>query len=1233
MPSDATRRIAVIGGGVSGLSAAYLLSRPSIQSSTSSPGQNEKVQKAQIVHATDAARAVTLFESCDVLGGHALTVHSPTANGEVDLGFQVFNLTTYPHLVGLFGALGVESERSDMSFSCSSGDVEWGSIGLKGVFAQKKNARSARFLKMIREILRFGKSAPEVLDEKRATEFEDVSLGEYLERNRYSTFFKDHYVVPMCAAIWSCSDEDAMAFPVKTLVRFWVNHHLLNVIERPLWRVVKGRSSAYVDAIERELDDVRKGAYVKAVKRTSNGKSVIVTYAQKDAKGKTREHSEVFDDVVFACHSDQVLTIMGESAYKDEIEALSAVKYQENEVYLHTDATLMPRSRDAWASWNCLRGDRLDIPEEEAKTRSVCVTYWVNLLQNLAPGTKDLFVTLNPPRPPREGSVEHKVTLAHPLFNKAAIAAQTQIQALQGKDRVWFCGAWCGYGFHEDGIKSAVDCCDKLLGRSSVPWIPRPCNPKLSSTTKAVLPLFQRACTGWLPANKRLRMILPDGSERMMCGKDAGDSSETITMTVFNQRVFVQTILRADIGLGECYMNGDFDADLIGLLDTVCKGHPGASGVDTLSCKPKMRFDPVGLITEAVNWVGAKMEMAAHKALSNTKEGSRKNIEYHYDAGNDFYKLWLDRTMLYSSAIHGDIDDANMSVDVLDKFETFEAREKHLEAAQYTKIDAIIDRADIQSGHRVLEIGCGWGTCAIRMVQRKKCHVTGLTLSHEQHAEATARVKAAGLAHMIDIVICDYRDVKGTFDRVVSIEMLEAVGHEHLPTYFSTVHRVLKPGGKASIQVITMPDGRYDAYCNSESDFIRAYIFPGGHLPSVAAMRDASPRGLVLSSYDDIGLHYAVTLRLWRERMMHHAERILSMGYTRKFLRMFEFYFAYCEAAFANKLIYDLQMTWTKVSEDVNITKVQRSFAIRPYLFDAGIIGAGCAIYYQHQPKTAAALADAAVPLMAAFVATFGLVWILAMMALTVFPKFKLGKKVSKVKLDEASTAHGTLSSRALELSRLLMKAIVSAAIGSAACAFIADAPDITLKSASWMLPVVENRKTRKAASDLLIKYVVVSFARGVTSIARRKRFSMMKHCVELMTTLYAIHHDLFVVALAFSLVIEVRVFATHFRVFARVASGFPHYETFAYSASRTLATLALYAFQIAPTLLAGRALALHINSDVIDPSSGTGIAVSVAICVAVASAGRVYVQDVQHAVAERKIRDRILSVATSADI
>ena len=199
---------------------------------------------------------------------------------------QVFNLTTYPHLVGLFSELGVESERSDMSFALSTDDVEWGSLGLKAVFAQKKNLVSPSFLNMIREILKFGKRAPEVLDPSKSAKYESMTLGEYLTMIGYSKFFIDNYVVPMCAAIWSCSDRDTMAFPVTTLIRFWVNHHLLNIIERPLWRVVKGRSKAYVNAVCAALPDVRTSTPVIAVERVPGG--VKVTHAPGDRGANLR---------------------------------------------------------------------------------------------------------------------------------------------------------------------------------------------------------------------------------------------------------------------------------------------------------------------------------------------------------------------------------------------------------------------------------------------------------------------------------------------------------------------------------------------------------------------------------------------------------------------------------------------------------------------------------------------------------------------------------------------------------------------------------------------------------------------------------------------------------------------------------------------------------------------------------------------------------------------------------
>ena len=492
----------------------------------------------------------------------------------------------------------------------------------------------------------------------------------------------------------------------------------------------------------------------------------------------------------------------------------------------------MPRNRKAWASWNCLKRDTSDT------TSSVCVSYWVNLLQNLPEGCRDVFVTLNPPKPPEASSILKKLSLAHPLLNLPALAAQKKLSTgeLQGVGNVWFAGAWCGYGFHEDGIKSAVEMANRLCGvKSVVPWDPVACNPKLTLVQKGFLRLFKKYGSAILADGTAVRLVLPDGSEAYIGNKEAKPADLT-TVHVRDGELFSKAVLRSDIGLGEAYMDGSFDTDdLYHMIEVLSRN----------SCSDEARDEglaSMGLIGNVLFRISEAMELAAHRANSNTEEGSKRNISYHYDAGNDFYKLFLDNTLMYSSAIHpgllGPLEGLN-----------FEEKEKLLEEAQYKKLDAMIERAELKPGEHVLEIGCGWGTCALRMAKKAGVRVTGITVSNEQLIEAKAKVAAAGLSDRINIVFCDYRRVHelptypvGGFDKVVSIEMLEAVGHEHLNSYFECVERYLKPGGLAAVQVITLPDDRYKAYCEQHSDFIRRYIFPGGHLPSLGVMTSVSSR-------------------------------------------------------------------------------------------------------------------------------------------------------------------------------------------------------------------------------------------------------------------------------------------------------------------------------------------------------------------------------------------------------
>ena len=485
---------------------------------------------------------------------------------------QVCNLTTYPHLMGFFRELGVDTEESDMSFALSTPEVEWGSRGLSAIFAQPGLWRSPKFLLMVWEVIAFGRQAPEVLSGD--AKWEGVSLGEYLKQRRYSAFFCTHYVTPMCAAIWSCSDADALAFPVVSMIRFWANHHLLDVVQRPVWRVLKGRSQAYVDACVAALramgSEVHEGAKVQSVTRRAAG-GVALRVAGRDAE-------QVFDHVVLATHSNVSLALLGEAAGAEEAAALADIKYQDNEVFLHTDLSLMPRQREVWASWNCIQKEE---PARDATAAeggaSVCVSYWINLLQNLPETAADVFVTLNPRVPPAAEKTLRQFTLAHPLFNQKALQAQGKLTGeLQGQGGVWFVGAWCGYGFHEDGIRSAVHMAEKLCALKKVtPWEPVSCAAKLPLSSQLWTELFSRFGAAMLPQGAALRIVLPNGSERLI-GDAAAPPKSTAVLRVIDTALFAKVVLRSDIGLGEAYMDGAFHTpDLFQLLDLLSQASCG----------------------------------------------------------------------------------------------------------------------------------------------------------------------------------------------------------------------------------------------------------------------------------------------------------------------------------------------------------------------------------------------------------------------------------------------------------------------------------------------------------------------------------------------------------------------------------------------------------------------------------------------------------------------------------
>ena len=898
------RSVAVVGSGISGLSTALAL-------------------------AMRGGRKVTLFESEEVCGGHTLT-DSTSSPVEIDLGFQVFNLTTYPHLQGMFEMLGVDSEPSEMSFSLSvnGGALEWGSNSL---FAQKSNAVSLRFLKMLMEVLRFGREAPDVLLEKHETEYSGMVLGEYLEKNGYSECFKTDYLLPMCAAVWSVPSRQVLAFPVQMLIRFWVNHHLLDVMKRPCWRVVKGRSKSYVQEILNRLREhgasLKLGAKVSAVERCSGG--LVVSYDEKSNGTSTDILMETFDEVVLATHSDVSLEILknGNSSgdFSKMTDVLAKIPYSYNDVYLHTDTSLMPKRRDAWASWNCVEArlgaappqgvDSTDPITSANLDAPVCVTYWANRLQDLSNATKDYFVTLNPVHAPKPSAVLRKMVLSHPIFGEASVEAQRQLPSIQGLHGVYLCGAWCGYGFHEDGIRSAVAVLEAM--KCPVPWSPSPvCSPKIGIVDTIAMKIFDKFAKVAIKTGK-LRLILPNGEE-LVYGSPAppvGGQAEAwrgrpplnATVRIYDVSFFRKIITRHDTGLGESYMDGDFE---------VIEGLGGSGDLGSMMAVITANAHSLEAnrgIMGVFNRMGDTLLTWAHARRSNTAAGSKRNIEEHYDAGNSMYKAFLDETMTYSCGVW-----MEESVHGSDRSGTPCKIAPSLKESQFNKLDALIRKADIREGHKVLEIGCGWGSFAMRAASTTGCKVVGLTLSKEQLAEATQRVKDAGLEDKITLLYCDYRDTPdlGTYDRVVSCEMIEAVGHEHLPAYFATIGAALKPGGKCAIQVIAAPDYRYDEYCGS-SDFIREHIFPGGHLPSMGACVEAAKgTGLSVHASIDIGEDYAVTLRKWREAWESKKDYIISkLGYSERFWKKYRFYFVYCEAGFDAKYIHTFQVTWVKDGE------------------------------------------------------------------------------------------------------------------------------------------------------------------------------------------------------------------------------------------------------------------------------------------------------------------------------
>lgn len=426
------RRVAVIGSGISGLAVAYHLARQ--------PG----------------LAAVSLFEAGDYFGGHTHTVdvEVETPQGKVrhgvDTGFLVFNERTYPQLIELLSTLKVETAASDMSFSVKLPDIdlEWSGSSLDTVFAQRRNLLRPRFLRMLGEIVRFNKLCT-ALATSGAVSALQQPIGDFLEQHRFTSAFRDWYFLPMIGCIWSCPTAQMLQFPIATMISFCHNHGLLQVTDRPRWFTVSGGARNYVDKMLAPISDARLNAPVRRITRLPGGSGVTLA---------TDHGSEHFDEVVLACHSDQSLALLADAS-PQERAVLGAIRYHRNRTVLHTDVSVLPRRRRAWAAWNYERST--DISQQAG---AVCLHYLINQLQPL-PFSQPVIVSLNPVREPRSDLVQGSYDYAHPVFDQAAVAAQRDVPAIQGIANTWFCGAWTRYGFHEDGLMSGLAVVEGLKQR------------------------------------------------------------------------------------------------------------------------------------------------------------------------------------------------------------------------------------------------------------------------------------------------------------------------------------------------------------------------------------------------------------------------------------------------------------------------------------------------------------------------------------------------------------------------------------------------------------------------------------------------------------------------------------------------------------------------------------------------------------------------------------------------
>ncbi|KAH9681823.1 Amino oxidase domain-containing protein [Citrus sinensis] len=692
---------------------------------------------------------------------------------------------TCPNMMEFLESLGADMEISNMSFS-------------------KKNVLGPYFWQIIREIMKFKDDVLCYLEELENNPDidRDETLGQFIKSRGYSELFQKAYLVPICGSIWSCPSEGIMSFSAFSILSFYRNHHLLQLFGRPQWLTVRSRSHSYVNKVIALLESL--GCQIK----TGCEVCSVLQYDEGRTEVRGDGFQGFYDGCIMAVHAPDALRILGNQSTFEEKRLLGAFQYVYSDIFLHRDKNFMPRNPAAWSAWNFLGG--LD--------GKACLTYWLNVLQNIGDGETGLpfLVTLNPDHTPNNTLL--KWSTGHPVPSVAASKASLELDHIQGKRGIWFCEAYQGYGFHEDGLKV-------MHSYMRIPVVVQLGCKWLTSE--------ECFFAGWHDC--RACLLEEVGTTFTFEGTRRYCNLRTV-LRIHNPQFYWKVMTHADLGLADSYIDGDF-------------------------------------------------------SFADKEEGLLNLI-----MSNELFALFMDESMTYSCPIFKDEDE-------------------DLKVAQMRKHSLQIEKARVSKGHGVLEIGCGWGTFAIEVVRQTGCNYTGITLSAEQLKYAEMKVNEAGLQDHIRLYLCDYRQLPKAkkYDRIISCEMMEAVGHDYMEEYFGCCESLLAKDGLLVLQFSSTPDARYNEYRLS-SDFIKEYIFPGGCLPSLSRITSAmaAASSLSVEQVENIGMHYYKTLRCWRKNFMENQSKILALGFNEKFIRTWEYYFDYSAAGFKTRTLGNYQIVLSR---------------------------------------------------------------------------------------------------------------------------------------------------------------------------------------------------------------------------------------------------------------------------------------------------------------------------------